>query len=160
MREINPEHIKALKELMNRGPFYQLLSMRLCEVAVGYALVEVDLQDKHHNPFGTVHGGAYSAMIDTAAYWSAYCELNEGVGLTTIDLNVNLLAMAKSGLVSVEGRSLKVGRSLCLTEASVKDESGRLLAHGTSKLMVLQGKQSIATAIQTMDHTELPPKFL
>jgi len=160
LRKINPEHIKALKELMNRGPFYRLLSMELCEVEMGFSRVEVNLQNEHLNPFGIVHGGAYSSMIDTAAFWSAYCELDEGVGLTTIDLSVNFLSMADAGFVVVERRSIKVGRSICLTEAYARDANGKLLAQGTSKLMVLQGKQSVDNAIEAMGYGALPPKFL
>jgi acyl-coenzyme A thioesterase PaaI-like protein len=68
--------------------------------------------------------------------------------------------MTGEGLIIAEGKSLKVGKSICLTEAVVKDSTGRLLAQGTSKLMILQGKQSISHAIEAMGHTVLPPKFL
>ena len=160
MRRINPDHISKLKELMNRGPFYRLLLMELCDVEMGFSRVLATLKNEHLNPFGIVHGGAYSSMIDTAAYWSAYCELDEGVGLTTIDLSVNFLSMAKEGLVLIEGRSIKVGRSICVTEAYARDEGGKLLAHGTSKLMVLQGRQTIDSAIEALGYSTLPPKFL
>jgi uncharacterized protein (TIGR00369 family) len=68
MRLINPDHIAALLELANRGPYFELLSMRVCELGVGYSRVELDLQEKHCNPFGAIHGGVYSSLIDTAAY--------------------------------------------------------------------------------------------
>lgn len=160
MRRINPEHIEALLDLINRGPYFELLSMKVCELAVGYARVECRLQNKHRNPFGAVHGGVYSSIIDTAAYWSTYCELEEGAGYTSIDVCVNNLSMTNEGLMIAEGRSIKVGRSICLTEAVAKDSTGRLLAQGTSKLMILQGKQSINHAIEAMGYTALPPKFL
>lgn len=160
MRKINPEHIKSLIGMLNHGPYYQLLDMRLCAIEAGFARVEVMLSRKHLNPFGAVHGGAYSSMLDTAAYWAAYCELDENVGLTTVDLSTNFLAMATEGLVTIEGYSIKVGRSLCLTQAFVRDESGKLLAYGTSQLMVLQGRQTINDAISTMGFEALPPKFL
>lgn len=160
MRKINPEHLTALMKMVNDGAYYRLLSMEVVDIGMGYSRVEVDLREKHTNPFGSIHGGVYSSIIDTSAYWSAYCELEESAGLTTIDIDVNILSMISSGFVIVEGRSIKVGRSVCLTEASAKDESGKLLAYGTSKLMVLQGKQSINDAMKTMGCEALPPKFL
>ncbi len=42
----------------------------------------------------------------------------------------------------------------------MKDNVGTALAHGTSKLMILGGKQSIDQAIEAMGHTALPPKFI
>jgi uncharacterized protein (TIGR00369 family) len=160
MKQINPEHITALLELIKHGPYFELLSMNLCELGTGYSRVEVDLQRKHNNPFGAIHGGVYSSVIDTAAYWSVYCELDENVGFTTIDLSVNNLSMISEGKIIVEGKSIKVGRTICLAEAIAKDVHGRLIAHGTSKLMILNGKQSVEHAVRSMGYQPLPPKFI
>lgn len=160
MKNTNQEHIKALLELINKAPYFELLNMKVCELRSGYSRVEADLERKHLNPFGAIHGGVYSSIIDTAAYWSAYCELDENIGFTTIDIAVNNLSMIKEGKIVVEGKSLKIGRSICLTEASAKDTKGKLLAYGTSKLMVIQGLQSINHAVDAMGYSALPPKFL
>jgi uncharacterized protein (TIGR00369 family) len=157
---INPEHIKALLDLINRGPYFELLSMKVCELDIGYSKVEVELQNKHMNPFGLIHGGVYSSIIDTAAYWSAYCELEENVGYTSIDVCVNNLSMIHEGHITVEGKSIKIGKSLCATEAIARDSTGRILAQGTSKLMILHGKQSINHAIEAIGCKRLPSKFL
>jgi len=160
MKQMNQKHIDALLELVNRGPFFELLAMKVCEIGTGYSRVELDLQRKHFNPFGAIHGGVYSSVIDTAAYWAIYCEMEENIGYTSIDLSVNNLSMINEGKIIVEGRSLKVGRSICLAQASAKDINGRLLAHGLSKLMVLSGKQSVEHAVISMGHQPLPPKFI
>lgn len=160
MRQINPEHIDALMQLVNNGPYFNLLAMRLCEVGIGCSKVEIDLEKKHLNPFGIVHGGVYSSLIDTATYFSAYCEMDENTGFTTLDLSVSNLLMIREGKIIAEGRSIKVGQSICLAEALVKDANGKLLAHGTSKLMVLNGKQSIEQAIKAMGYQPLPCKFV
>ena len=89
MRKINPKQIDTLLGLINHGPYFELLFMKVCELDIGYSKVEVDLRSKHMNPFGAIYGGAYSSIIDTAAYWSTYCGLDEDVGYTSIDGNVN-----------------------------------------------------------------------
>jgi len=160
MQMINPEHIKALLELINRGPYFELLLMKVCELNTGYSNVEVELQNKHMNPFGAIHGGVYASLIDTAAYWAVYCQIDENVGYTSIDVCVNNLAMITEGKIIVEGKSIKIGKSLCMAEAIAKDSTGRILAHGTSKLMILDGKQSIHHAIEALGYESLPPKFL
>lgn len=160
MKIINPKHIEDLLLLINKGPYFQLLNIKICELKCGYSKIIVQLEEKHLNPFGAIHGGVYASIIDTAAYWAAYCEVDEDAGFTSIDVNINNLSMISRGKIIVKGRSLKVGKSLCLCEAKAMDENGKLLAYGTSKLMILQGKQSINHAIAAMEGNVLPPKFI
>lgn len=160
MKELNPEHMKSILDLINQGPYFRLLSMEVCKLDFGCCRVEVNLDTKHLNPFGGLHGGVYASIIDTAAYWAVYCELEEDAGLISLDLNVDNLATAKDGRLIVEGKRIKIGRSICLSEATVTDEYGKLLAHGTSKQMITKGLQSINQAITAMGYQQLPPKYL
>lgn len=160
MKKLNPEHIKAILNLINQGPYFKLLSMEVSKLDFGYSRVEVNLDMKHLNPFGGLHGGVYASIIDTAAFWAVYCELKEDVGLISLDLNVDNLSTAKNGKLIVEGRQIKIGQSICLSEATVMDTQGKLLAHGTSKQMITAGLQSINQAVTAMGYPSLPPKFL
>ncbi len=160
MRQLNPAHIKAVIDLINRGPYFQLLSMQVRELGRGFSKVTADLGRKHLNPFGGVHGGVYSSLIDTAAYWAVYCHLDENAGLISIDLSVDNLAPAKEGRLFVEGRLIKAGKSICTAEASVFDCEGKTLAHGKSKQMVTPGLQSISQAVLAMGGEPIPPKFI
>lgn len=156
----NPDHVKALIALINQGPYLQLLSMRLCEITPGYARLSVELERKHLNPFGVTHGGVFSSIIDTVAYWAVYFHIEENAGLTTIDLSVDNLAPVKEGSLIAEAKLLKAGRSICLAEAMVSDHKGRRLAHGKSKQMVTPGLQSMAQAVAALGYPPLPAKFL
>lgn len=160
MKMINPKHVESLLSLINQGPYFALLHMQVCELKYGYSKVIIQLEEKHLNPFGIIHGGVYASIIDTAAYWAAYCEVDEDAGYTSIDVSVNNLSMINQGKIIAEGRSLKVGKSLCLCEAQAVDENGKLLAYGTSKLMILKGKQSVNHIITTMGGSMLPSKFI
>ena len=160
MNYINPEHIKRIIEMINRGPYFILLSMEVKELSVGYSRVEINLENKHLNPFGGIHGGVYSSLIDTAAYWAVYCEVAEDAGYISLDVQVDNLAAVKGGSLVVEGKRIKVGRSICKAEAVIKDNSGKYLAHGTSKQMVTPGLQTINQAALAMGFKTLPPKFI
>jgi uncharacterized protein (TIGR00369 family) len=158
--KLNPEHVSALYEMVNASPYFRLMSMRVREVSDGYARIEVDLDEKHLNLFGIVHGGVYASLIDSAAWLAVYSDLPEDAGLTTLDIKVDNLSSVKAGHLVVEGKRIKAGRSTCLAEASVVDAHGKYLAHGTSKLMVLSSRQSFAHAVATMGYAPLPPKFV
>jgi len=113
----------------------------------------VVVQEKHLQPFGFVHGGVYSSLVDAAAFWAVYSEVDEELGMTTVELKLNFLAPASKGRLITKGKSIKVGKVLCLGEASIEDERGKLLAHGTSTMMILRD-------LKIKGSREFPPKFL
>ena len=141
MKKPNPEYIKRINELVSSCPYFELLSMKLQDVGIGYAVLEIDLAKKHLQPFGNVHGGVFASIIDAAAFWSIYLGVeDESVGLTTVDLKLNYLAPAVSGKLIAKGSQIKLGKTLGYAEAEVTDVNGKILAHGTSTLIILSGK--------------------
>lgn len=160
MATLNQQHLNAVMKLINQSPYFMLLSMSVVDLGVGYSRVEMELSKRHLNPFGGIHGGVYSSLIDTAAYWAVYCDVEENAGLISLDVSVTMLAPVKTGRLVVEGKRIKAGRTICIAEAAVVDENGKFLAHGTSKQMVTPGLQTIAQAVKAIGYKELPPKFL
>jgi uncharacterized protein (TIGR00369 family) len=102
----------------------------------------------------------YASLIDTAAFWATYCELNENVGLISIDLKIDYLAPISKGLIIAKGRYIKIGKSMCLSEATATDQEGKWLAHGISKMMVTKGLQTSQDALNFAGSEKLPPKFI
>jgi uncharacterized protein (TIGR00369 family) len=160
MATLNQEHLDAVKELINQSPYFMLLAMSVVDLGPGYSRVELELSNRHLNPFGGVHGGVYTSLIDTAAYWAVYCDVADDAGFISLDVSVTMLAPAKAGRLVVEGKRIKAGRSICIAEAVVMDDKGKLLAHGVSKQMVTPGLQTISQAVKALGYKELPPKFL
>jgi uncharacterized protein (TIGR00369 family) len=153
MKKLNPAYVNHVNGLINSSPYFQLLSMKVVEVGVGFSLLEIDLDRKHLQPFGFVHGGVFASIIDAACFWALFHGIEDpNAGATTVDLKVNYLAPAASGKLIAKGRRIKLGRTLGYAEASVTDEAGKLLAHGTSTLMILP-ENTLAT------DPPLPPKF-
>jgi uncharacterized protein (TIGR00369 family) len=160
LNEVNPAHAKAVLGLINHAPHFELLGMKVVDLAPGYCRMVVDLEEKHLNPFGGVHGGVYSSLIDTAAYWATYYDVDEDAGFVTIDLRVDNLAATQSGRLVVEGRRIEAGKTICLSEASVTDAKGGVLAHGQSKMLVTAGGQTLDRAVRALGRAELPPKYV
>jgi uncharacterized protein (TIGR00369 family) len=160
MPELNPKHVQMVIDIINRGPCFWHLSMPVKELGKGYSLVELDIGNEHLNPFGGLHGGVYASAIDTAAYWAVYCELDEEVGRISLDLKVDYLAPANSGKLIIKGCSIKVGKTICLAEATAFDQNDKWLAHGISKMMVTQGLQTLEDALHFIGAEPLPPKFI
>ena len=154
MKTPNPEYLKRIREIVSTSPYFELLSMKLVDVGIGYSSLEIDLTRKHLQPFGAVHGGVFSSIIDAAAFWAVYCGIeDQDAGMTTVDLKLNYLAPASSGKLIAKGRQIKLGKTLGYAEAEVLYQNGKILAHGTSTLIILPGKAVKADS-------PLPPKFL
>jgi uncharacterized protein (TIGR00369 family) len=153
MRKLNPKYVEIVSALNNDCPYYALLSMAVRDVRLGWACLEIELQEKHLHPFGAVHGGVYASLIDSAVYWAVFSEIDEDLSMTSVDLKVNYLAPTQAGKLVAEGRRIKLGKTLALGEATVTNQEGKMLAHGTSTLMIL------GTPEREFD-VELPPKFI
>ena len=154
MKTPNPEYIKRICKIVSASPYFELLSMKLVDAGAGFSLLEIDLTKKHLQPFGTVHGGVFSSIIDAAAFWAVYPGIEDpAAGMTTVDLKLNYLAPAKDGKLIARGRQIKLGRTLGYAEAQIVDQDEKILAHGTSTVIILPGKALEADP-------PLPAKFL
>lgn len=152
MKKLNPEYVEQVNQLVNSSPYFALLSMQIRDVGVGYSVLEIDVANKHLQPLGQVHGGVLASIIDATTFWAVFYAIqDQDAGATSVDLKLNYLASAETGKLIARGRQIKLGRTLGYAEARVTDENGKLLAHGTSTLMILRGKG--------LDPS-LPPKFL
>jgi uncharacterized protein (TIGR00369 family) len=136
----NPAYIEELITLVERSPYPFHMKMRLNSIGLNVAEMELDLAQCHLQPFGIVHGGVLATLIDSATFWAAFLCLPADAGLVNVDLKLNYLKPAVKGRLITRGRCIQAGRTLSYAEAAVTDESGTLLAHGTSTLMTLPGK--------------------
>ncbi len=152
MKKLNPAYVESIIKIVNECPYFSLLSMEVKSVGLGESHLTVAVNKKHLQPFHQVHGGVYASLIDAAAFWAVYPQLEERVGLTTVELKINYLAPLSQGRMIAKGRSIKVGKTLCLGEASIEDETGKLLAHGTETMMILKD-------LKFQNHPSLPTKF-
>ena len=72
-------------------------------------MLEVDVEEKHLQPFGYVHGGAIASVMDAAAFWAVLLQVKDGMGLTTVEIKVNYLAPVQKGKLVAKGGGIKIG---------------------------------------------------
>jgi uncharacterized protein (TIGR00369 family) len=152
-KKLNPDHVEELIKIVNSSPYFSLLSMEIQSLDWGKSHLEVKIVEKHLQPYGMVHGGVCASLVDAAAFWAVYPLTSEDLGLTTVEIKLNYLAPVSKGRLISRGKSIKVGKTLCLGDASVEDDKGNIVAHGTSTMMVLD-------SVKIQGQPKLPPKFL
>jgi uncharacterized protein (TIGR00369 family) len=107
--------------------FISLVGAQPPEADDGEARVEVEVDERHLNPAGTVHGGLLATLVDTtmgAAVRSAV----DGEVPATSQLTITYLRPGRPGPLVVTARVTKRGESLTMCEAEV-EQSGKTLAH-------------------------------
>ena len=147
---VKPEDVAAMtgREMMQAmidrklpaPPITQTLGFWLAEVGDGYAVFEGEPGTHLLNPLGSVHGGWALTLMDSAAGCAGHTVLPPGVGYTSVETKVNFTRPIRhdTGRVRAEGRVISRGRQIMTAEARLLDMQGKILAHGTSTLIVLR----------------------
>jgi len=138
---VSDELLGRVRERARSNSFWRHLGIEVDDAGEGWVRLRVPVRDDLRNaPGAPVHGGVYSALVDTAvggALSTLHATSEGGVGQTTLDLNVSFLAGAAEGDILAEGRILKRGRSIAFGEARITDAAGRLLAVGRATYMII-----------------------
>jgi uncharacterized protein (TIGR00369 family) len=134
-----------LTQKMVRGeepppPIGRLLGFRVTAIEPGRAVCAMAVDERHHNPLGTLHGGVYCDLSDAAMGLAYAATLGEGETFTTIELKINFLRAVRQGSLTAEATVVKAGRTLGYVECEVKDQEGRLVAKAASTCLKLEGK--------------------
>ncbi|MBB6466794.1 uncharacterized protein (TIGR00369 family) [Aminobacter lissarensis] len=134
-------HLYSGTELLQRvvdglypaPPIAAAMNFGLTELEVGRAVFRGLPGEPHLNPLGTVHGGWAATLLDLALGCAVHSTLDKGEAYTTVEFKVNLTRpiTPKTGKVVCEGRVIHKGRTLAVSEATLKDKDGKLLAFGT-----------------------------
>ncbi len=116
------------------------LDFTLLEVDAGRALFQGTPGPAHLNPMGTIHGGWYATMLDSALGCAIHTMMPPGRGYTTAELSVNLVRGigSKAPRVRAEGKVIHCGRQLATAEARLYGPDGTLYAHGTTTCLVFE----------------------
>ncbi len=114
------------------------LDFSLVEVSNGHATFQGEPQLRHLNPMGTVHGGWYATLLDSAVGCAVHTTMPAGRGYTTAELSVNIVrgATLRTGPLRAIGSVIHSGRQLATAEGRIVGPDGKLYAHATTTCLV------------------------
>ncbi len=115
------------------APFHDLLGITVEAWRDGFASLSLEVERRHFNRSGILHGGVLLALVDQAgAYAGLFCTTPGNVRrAVTLDLNTRFTGQAGAGRITAEGRVVTAGRSIFFTSTEVRGADGTLLAYGS-----------------------------
>jgi uncharacterized protein (TIGR00369 family) len=121
-------------------PIMSTIGARLDSVAPGEVVFTLEPAEYHYNPIGSVHGGVYATLLDSATGCAVHTMLPADVGYTTLDLAVKFLGPMRvdTGTVTCTGKVVHLGSRTALAEARIESAAGRLLATATSSCLIIR----------------------
>jgi uncharacterized protein (TIGR00369 family) len=127
-------------------PIIATLGFQLDSVEPGRVEFSFAPEEFHYNPIGSVHGGVYATLLDSATGCAVHTMLPAGVGYTSLDLTVKFLRAitVDTGRVRCLGTVTHLGGRTALAEARLLDAADRLLATAVSSVLVIRPQPGAA----------------
>jgi uncharacterized protein (TIGR00369 family) len=123
-------------------PIGTTMDFCLIQAAGGVAVFQGRPGRAHYNPLGTVHGGWFATLLDSAVGCAVHTLLPAGQGYTTLELKLNIVRALtdRVPLVRAEGRVVHAGRQVATAEGRLVGHDGRLYAHASTTCLIFDAR--------------------
>ncbi|NDH35240.1 MAG: PaaI family thioesterase [Betaproteobacteria bacterium] len=107
-------------------------------VAPGVAVFQGKPMLRHYNPLGTVHGGWFCTLLDSALGCAVHTTLPAGKAYTTLEIKVNMVRPLTNAipLVRAEGKVIHTGKQVATAEGRIVGPDGKIYAHATTTCLI------------------------
>jgi len=108
------------------GPVFPLRDMLGFSITQGEGsgVAVLELDERHLNPHGTVHGGIMFVLIDTAMGAATMSVVGEGNWCATLDIHTRYLSPCFGGRITATATVRKAGRRVVHLDATVVGDDG------------------------------------
>jgi len=108
-------------------------------------VAELEIGPNHLQPYGIVHGGVYSGLIETlASVGAGVAALPRGQSVVGLENHTSFVRAARGGVVRATAVPLTRGRTTQVWEVAVRDAEGRILATGRVRLLCVAAGTDLA----------------
>lgn len=137
--DVSDDRVRRVAEA--QPPFAAFMGMRLISAAPERVVVEMTVRPEHGNRNGVLHGGALMALADNLGGTTAFINLPEGAGTTTVESKTNFFRAIPIGETArAECTPLHVGRTTIVVQTQVFRPDGKLAAIVTQTQLVMRAK--------------------
>ena len=120
-----------------RAPIAETMGLGGMEVEEGRVTMQARADGRHINPLGGIHGGFAATVLDSVTGCAVHTMLPPGTSYGTIDLAVKMLRPVPRDVDLVaEARVTHISGSIGVSEGTLRDASGALLASATATCFI------------------------
>jgi uncharacterized protein (TIGR00369 family) len=125
-----------------RPPISGLLNYRVSHVSDGKVIFTGSPEFEHSNPMGTVHGGWYGTLLDSAMACAVMTKVPAGSFYTTLEYKVNITRTIPLGCeIEAVGEVQHSGRSTGVSQGWIRGVvDKKLYATGSTTCLIMVGK--------------------
>jgi uncharacterized protein (TIGR00369 family) len=125
--DLDPEHA---------GEFVQSVGLRFDTLSGTDVRAHLHASEQHHTPWGIVHGGLYTTVIESAASVGAtYAVLPDGKFAVGVSNQTDFLRPHVAGRLDVRATPIQQGRTLQLWLVEITNDDGKTVARGQVRLI-------------------------
>jgi uncharacterized protein (TIGR00369 family) len=127
-------------------PIAALLGMSVVSVEPGQVTFGLDVGEHLYNPIGSVHGGVFCTLLDSAMGCAVHSSLDRGQAYTTLELKVNMVKALtlNTPRVTATGQVVSAGRRVVTASGQATGPDGTLYAHATTTCLVFEPRSAQA----------------
>lgn len=123
------------------GPFVEHLGLRLTEVGPGRVVATWTADERHHQPYGIVHGGVHASVVETlasvgSAAWADE-HLPEGSKVVGVHNSTDFYRAVSTGRLVSTATPVHQGRSQQVWVVETRDAQDRLVSRGQLRVQNL-----------------------
>lgn len=127
--DVSSDNVSALRIKATGEPIASFLKMRLVELSPNYAKVAMKLSPDYINFNGLIFGGIIMALADEAFAYASNTVISPNVAS---QFNIHFIASAQvDDELIAECRVVKSGKRVCISEMTVTNQEGKLIAKAT-----------------------------
>jgi uncharacterized protein (TIGR00369 family) len=117
----------------------RVLGLRILRASGDEVVAEYEVDERHHQAYGIVHGGVHCSAIESVCSTGAGIHaLSRGQSVVGLDNNTSFVRAVRSGKITVRATPITRGRRSQLWEAVARDEDGRIVSSGRVRLICLE----------------------
>jgi len=127
--------IKKRTEHMREQPLFQGMGFsKILEFSKENQSIKIEYiaETRHCHSGNIVQGGYVTGWIDAAMAHSVMIPTDFEFSPLTLELKITFLKSANPGIVIAAAKVIKLGKSIAFVEGTLTNESGDLIAKGTS----------------------------
>ena len=128
-----------------RGGFNVALGLVFTQASTDEAHCEVPVGPHLTQPYGLVHGGVYSSIVETlASVGAAIYGMPLGLAPVGLENTTSFLRAVRSGTLIGTARPLHRGRATQVWQVEVHGDDGKLAATGRVRMLCLEAGATVA----------------